>query len=86
MAFVYSYEKKGLGPLGLDRTKTVVTFERFYEWARNHLSEITTLLHTFQLVSTPDKEKQICENILSTLEIAPEEESKAKSATDDKEK
>lgn len=42
-----------------------LTFERFYEWASRNLASLTNLLHTFQIVPSPERERAICEEILS---------------------
>eukprot|EP00929_Paragymnodinium_shiwhaense_P097776 TRINITY_DN59371_c0_g1_i1.p1 TRINITY_DN59371_c0_g1~~TRINITY_DN59371_c0_g1_i1.p1 ORF type:complete len:2293 (+),score=533.78 TRINITY_DN59371_c0_g1_i1:227-7105(+) len=42
-----------------------LTFERFYEWATRNLDHLNNLLQTFQLVPSPERERRICEEILS---------------------
>jgi len=42
-----------------------LSFERFYEWASKNIDSLTNLLHTFQIVPSPDRERTICEEILS---------------------
>lgn len=42
-----------------------LAFERFYEWATRNLESLNNLLHTFQIVPSPDRERSICEEILS---------------------
>jgi len=42
-----------------------LNFERFYEWASRNLDSLNNLLHTFQIVPSPDRERTICEEILS---------------------
>lgn len=41
-----------------------LTFERFHEWATRHLDSLNSLLHTFQIVPSPERERAICEEIL----------------------
>lgn len=42
-----------------------LSFERFYEWASKNIDSLTNLLHTFQIVPSPERERAICEEILS---------------------
>jgi len=42
-----------------------LTFERFQGWAQNNLESLNNLLHTFQIVPSPERERAIMEEILS---------------------
>eukprot|EP00429_Kryptoperidinium_foliaceum_P036408 CAMPEP_0176166284 /NCGR_PEP_ID=MMETSP0120_2-20121206/85042_1 /TAXON_ID=160619 /ORGANISM="Kryptoperidinium foliaceum, Strain CCMP 1326" /LENGTH=828 /DNA_ID=CAMNT_0017503817 /DNA_START=67 /DNA_END=2549 /DNA_ORIENTATION=+ len=42
-----------------------LTFERFNDWAQCNLDSLNNLLHTFQIVPSPERERTICEEILS---------------------
>lgn len=42
-----------------------LTFEHFHEWASRNLDSLNSLLHTFQIVPSPERERLMCEEILS---------------------
>lgn len=42
-----------------------LTWERFSEWAQLNIDSLNNLLHTFQIVPSPERERAICEEILS---------------------
>mmetsp|Transcript_48065 Transcript_48065/g.112321 ORF Transcript_48065/g.112321 Transcript_48065/m.112321 type:complete len:2082 (-) Transcript_48065:260-6505(-) len=46
-------------------TSQYLTYERFYEWARLNIDRLTNLLHTFQIVPSPERERAVCEEMLS---------------------
>ena len=51
--------------------KQELSFDDFYEWGRSRSLEIDTLLRTFQLVQTPDRERYLCEELLSRVAPVP---------------
>eukprot|EP00930_Biecheleria_cincta_P011970 TRINITY_DN11519_c0_g1_i2.p1 TRINITY_DN11519_c0_g1~~TRINITY_DN11519_c0_g1_i2.p1 ORF type:complete len:2103 (+),score=364.03 TRINITY_DN11519_c0_g1_i2:537-6311(+) len=46
-------------------TSSQVSFDRFYDWAAHNMDSLNNLLCTFQIVPSPDRERAICEEILS---------------------
>mmetsp|Transcript_51883 Transcript_51883/g.112492 ORF Transcript_51883/g.112492 Transcript_51883/m.112492 type:complete len:109 (-) Transcript_51883:7-333(-) len=42
-----------------------LTHSCFYDWATRNLDSLNNLLHTFQIVPSPERERTICEEILA---------------------